>query len=95
LRAFRCLKLTLEGELAEKKLSLEFLRWLDEQFVACGSQVAFARAINAQKTTIYQWKENKVGEIRPEFLEEADALHGSTPGQFGIIAASTVKFGIS
>jgi hypothetical protein len=82
------MKLTLEGELAEKKLSPEFLRWLDAQIVDCGSQVAFARAINAQKTTIYQWKQNKVGEIRPEFLEELMRYMAQLPGKRRIIAAS-------
>lgn len=78
----------LEGELAEKKLSPEFLRWLDAQIDDCGSQVAFARAINAQKTTIYQWKQNKVGEIRPEFLEELMRYMAQLPGNRRIVAAS-------
>jgi hypothetical protein len=79
----------LEGELAEKKLSLKFLAWLDEQFDACGSQAAFAREINMQKSTIHQWGKNEVGEISEESLAKLMRYMAQLPGVRKIIAAST------
>jgi hypothetical protein len=83
------MKLTLEGELAEKKLSPEFLKWLDEQFVACGENwAAFGEKVGIKKGTIFQWKENIVGELKDESLEKLMRYMAQLPPGQRIIAAS-------
>jgi hypothetical protein len=76
--------------LAEKKLSLEFLRWLDEQFVAFGENwAAFGRAIDVRKSTVSQWKDNQVGKLDDESLEKLMRYMAQLPPGKRIIAAST------
>ena len=76
--------------MAEKKLSPEFLRWLDEQFVAYGENwAAFGRAIDVRKSTISQWKDNQVGKLDDESLEKLMRYMAQLPPARRIIAAST------
>jgi hypothetical protein len=76
--------------LAEKKLSPEFLRWLDEQYVACGENwAAFAEKVGIKKGTIFQWKENIVGELKEDSLEKLMRYMAQLPDNRKIVAAST------